>query len=156
MKRLIGQIENFIKRIRWKAYFFEKDIVENGENEQGADENYGFKSNKTPPQNDGLNSFENDLYELVRGLEYESSRTKFRVLSVSKKHKLCLVECYPETGRSHQLRVHLELSGHPIVGDKKYGNLSAHTFLSPRLAGLCYQHNFLHELGSGLHGPAWR
>ena len=78
LKRLIGQIENFIKRIRWKAYFFEKDIVENGENEQGADENYGFKSNKTPPQNDGLNSFENDLYELVRGLEYESSRTKFQ------------------------------------------------------------------------------
>ena len=36
LKRLIGQIENFIKRIRWKAHFFEKTLVE--EEEQGTDE----------------------------------------------------------------------------------------------------------------------
>jgi 23S rRNA pseudouridine1911/1915/1917 synthase len=32
-----------------------------------------------------------------------------------------LVECYPKTGRQHQIRVHLECAGHPIVGDKLYG-----------------------------------
>ncbi len=31
-----------------------------------------------------------------------------------------LVELYPETGRQHQLRVHLAHLGHPIVGDKLY------------------------------------
>lgn len=32
-----------------------------------------------------------------------------------------VVRCEPETGRTHQLRVHLEYLGHPIVGDKIYG-----------------------------------
>ena len=32
-----------------------------------------------------------------------------------------LVELYPQTGRTHQLRVHLSHIGHPIVGDPAYG-----------------------------------
>jgi len=32
-----------------------------------------------------------------------------------------LVACRPHTGRQHQLRVHLEWAGHPVVGDKIYG-----------------------------------
>ncbi|MHC4982983.1 MAG: RluA family pseudouridine synthase [Planctomycetota bacterium] len=32
-----------------------------------------------------------------------------------------LVELYPETGRTHQLRVHMTAVGHPIVGDRIYG-----------------------------------
>ena len=35
--------------------------------------------------------------------------------------RFALVRCLPETGRMHQIRVHLEHSGHPIVGDKIYG-----------------------------------
>jgi 23S rRNA pseudouridine1911/1915/1917 synthase len=32
-----------------------------------------------------------------------------------------LVRCFPKTGRQHQIRLHLEHAGHPIVGDKLYG-----------------------------------
>ncbi|MBF0153532.1 MAG: RluA family pseudouridine synthase [Magnetococcales bacterium] len=32
-----------------------------------------------------------------------------------------LVEARPDTGRTHQLRVHCQLRGHPIAGDPKYG-----------------------------------
>ncbi len=37
-------------------------------------------------------------------------------------HKLSLVKCHPVTGRTHQIRVHLQSIGHPIVGDKLYGS----------------------------------
>jgi 23S rRNA pseudouridine1911/1915/1917 synthase len=34
-----------------------------------------------------------------------------------------LIECELETGRTHQIRVHLQHAGHPIFGDEKYGGL---------------------------------
>ncbi|MCY1010943.1 hypothetical protein OV079_36335 [Nannocystis pusilla] len=34
---------------------------------------------------------------------------------------MTLVEALPETGRQHQIRVHLAEIGHAVVGDKLYG-----------------------------------
>ena len=46
-----------------------------------------------------------------------------------------LVACRPYTGRIHQIRVHLEHVGHPIVGDKIYGS-DGSPFLRFRESGL--------------------
>lgn len=35
--------------------------------------------------------------------------------------EFAVIRCFPETGRMHQIRVHLEHVGHPLVGDKIYG-----------------------------------
>ena len=52
-----------------------------------------------------------------------------------------LVRCFPETGRMHQLRVHLSHLGHPIIGDKIYGSADDEAYdlfcdhgLTPELA----------------------
>lgn len=49
--------------------------------------------------------------------------TAYRVLESN--GALSLVELKPTTGRTHQLRVHLEQLGHPIVGDVLYGGKPA-------------------------------
>ncbi|HLG77647.1 MAG TPA: pseudouridine synthase, partial [Ktedonobacteraceae bacterium] len=48
------------------------------------------------------------------------ARTHFRVLERFARHTLLLVEL--ETGRTHQIRVHLKAIGHPVVGDPTYGS----------------------------------
>ncbi len=37
------------------------------------------------------------------------------------KMPLCLIECRLETGRTHQIRVHMSHIGHPLAGDEVYG-----------------------------------
>jgi len=46
-----------------------------------------------------------------------------KVLKTNDQHSL--VQLKPTTGRTHQLRVHLEELGHPILGDTFYGGRSA-------------------------------
>lgn len=55
------------------------------------------------------------------------ARTHYRVLTrFSGDSELTLVECRLETGRTHQVRVHLAAIGHGVVGDGRYGGASDH------------------------------
>ena len=56
--------------------------------------------------------------------------TRFEVLERRQGARpMTRVRLFPETGRQHQLRVHLSAIGHPIVGDKLYGPRGAEPFL---------------------------
>lgn len=50
------------------------------------------------------------------------SKTKFKLIDEFTKEKeiFSLVEFHPETGRTHQIRIHAKHIGHPIVGDEFY------------------------------------
>ena len=60
----------------------------------------------------------------------KTSLTHYQVLSRSTDQ--CRLKLMPVTGRSHQLRVHLQWLGHPILGDKFYANPQA-LLAAPRL-----------------------
>ena len=51
------------------------------------------------------------------------ARTRFRVERRFQRAaaRFAVVRAFPETGRMHQIRIHLSASGHAIVGDKIYG-----------------------------------
>ena len=71
------------------------------------------------------------------------STTHFRVLEHDPARDTTRVELRPETGRSHQLRVHMQSLGHSILGDSLYGPPAARG-KAPRLllhaSGLAFTH----------------
>ena len=56
---------------------------------------------------------------------------------------------YPETGRTHQIRVHAQYKGHPLAGDNRYGN--AEFSAQMKLLGL--NRLFLHALKLNIRLP---
>ena len=56
----------------------------------------------------------------VRSIEDGGLPARTAVTVLRRSDAYTLVECRPHTGRQHQIRVHLDAIGHPIVGDKLY------------------------------------
>ena len=83
----------------------------------------------------------------------KESVTKYIVLTIydSPYGIYSLLEVYPETGRTHQIRVHLKHLGSPVVGDILYGGramLKAAEQFCPRLFLHAFRITFLHpEMG---------
>ncbi len=57
--------------------------------------------------------------------EGRDSKTIFKRLSYDEKSNTSVIHCRPITGRSHQIRVHLQFMGHPIANDPVYQNTKA-------------------------------
>ncbi|HTP64844.1 MAG TPA: RluA family pseudouridine synthase [Geobacteraceae bacterium] len=75
-------------------------------------------------------------------LNGKESETRYRVLFQGESWAFAAV--YPLTGRMHQIRQHLRIVGHPILGDRRYGGPSI-----PGLTG-----HLLHSFRTGFTHPA--
>jgi 23S rRNA pseudouridine1911/1915/1917 synthase len=61
---------------------------------------------------------------MVRKEKGKKAITNYKTLEVFQNvnlPKISLIECILETGRTHQIRVHMNFKGNPILGDKSYG-----------------------------------
>ncbi|HEV3400797.1 MAG TPA: RluA family pseudouridine synthase, partial [Acidimicrobiales bacterium] len=74
------------------------------------------------------------------------ARTRYRVSGRYRDPAaVSLLECWLETGRTHQIRVHLAAIGHPVVGDSRYGGARP---------SLPVARPFLHAFDLGFDDPA--
>jgi 23S rRNA pseudouridine1911/1915/1917 synthase len=67
--------------------------------------------------------------------------------------KFTLLEVQIDTGRTHQIRVHLSSLGHPVVGDVLYGARRELRNPAQESAGLSLSRNFLHAAALQLEHP---
>ncbi|ABC79834.1 RluA family pseudouridine synthase [Anaeromyxobacter dehalogenans] len=58
----------------------------------------------------------------MRGVNFQEALTRWKVVSAAKEISLLAVTI--ETGRTHQIRRHLEAVGHPVAGDRRYGDFA--------------------------------
>ena len=71
----------------------------------------------------GRNPFDRKRMAVLRG-GGKQARTRYRVIErfgPDARPFASLIECRLETGRTHQIRVHLTHLGHPLIGDPSYG-----------------------------------
>jgi RluA family pseudouridine synthase len=84
----------------------------------------------------------------IEGKDSESELRLLESVHSVKSDFLSLIELSPKTGRTHQLRIHCKNIGHPIVGDKLYGeegNIMSHKGLFLSAVSLKFMHPILNE-----------
>ena len=77
------------------------------------------------------------------------SLTRYRVIAHERLTNTTQVELEPITGRSHQLRVHLQAIGHPILGDELYASETVQAQAQRLLlhaSQLSFKHPITHEM----------
>ena len=83
---------------------------------------------------------EESIFKRIIDERGQRSITHYKV--IKKFENADLVECLLETGRTHQIRVHLSHIGHPIYGDSLYGDGEDEKELIPRQALHAYGLDF--------------
>ena len=81
----------------------------------------------------------------------KGKRAVTRYATVTKLQGAARIECRLETGRTHQIRVHLASIGHPLLGDPAYGGTRAG--LAGVLAELGFRRQALHAATLGFVHP---
>ena len=105
----------------------------------------GIFENKTETISLPIARKEGSIIERCISSNGQISITHYEVLKEYPSYSL--VKCTLETGRTHQIRVHMSAIGHPLLGDTLYGKYSN---LISRQALHCYKLKFIHPINKTL------
>jgi 23S rRNA pseudouridine955/2504/2580 synthase len=90
-----------------------------------------------------------------RGVNFQEALTRWKVVSSMKEASLLAVAI--ETGRTHQIRRHLEAVGHPVAGDRRYGDFAFNRLAKQRWGlGRMFLHAWKLELPHPVTGAPLR
>jgi 23S rRNA pseudouridine1911/1915/1917 synthase len=113
---------------------------------------WGHPANPTGVIDAPIGRDHRDPMKMAVVVDGKVARTHYRTLRTYRRTaEVAELECRLETGRTHQIRVHLAAIGHPVVGDGTYGgNRSAVRTTRPVLhaAALSFEHPTTHEVVS--------
>lgn len=101
----------------------------------------GFFDKKSGTINLPIARKENSIIERCISENGQPAITHYEVLKEFDNYSL--VKCSLETGRTHQIRVHMSAIGHPLLGDSLYGSISN---LINRQALHCFNLQFIHPV----------
>ena len=86
--------------------------------------------------------------EKLKVIFKDFNKIQLRKLERMEYGSFTLLRCYPRTGRTHQIRVHLKYMGHPVVSDEKYAGRKMY-----RLDHRWCPRQFLHAAKIGFRHP---
>ena len=90
-----------------------------------------------------LHSYEGQsIWGAVRHGQGKEAQTKWKCKKRGK--KASLIQCFPLTGRTHQIRAHLKGLGHPILGDYQYARIFRCPFRPSRCMLHAHKLSFVH------------
>ena len=144
----------------FNSLYNNKDIIENGRivckkylkpldksrgihtdvDEKEVEEFLKNKNEKKDNKNNNNKTIEDEKEKF----EPKYAETHFEFLFYDSKSNTSVVKCYPKTGRTHQIRIHLRCLGYPIANDPCYGGIiynDLKEFENPELKA--YQYNNL-------------
>ena len=78
LKCLTDKVDNFIRRLRWKAFWYDRKQNKTSNDDDEVPINYYFKTSNTPPTNIHLKAFEDELYEMIRNIEFTHVHDSFQ------------------------------------------------------------------------------
>ena len=85
-----------------------------------------------------------DMRQVASVGEGKEALTYYEVLK--RFDKATLVALYPQTGRTHQLRVHMKHLGHEILGDDRYGHKGSFSRLALHAQSIAFEHPIVRQL----------
>lgn len=118
--------------------------------DQGVKKTYYALTTQAPQQLEGkltnwlLKDKVKNVVTVIKGKRENAVQAITEYKTIGQVGKYCLIRLHPLTGKSHQLRVHMQLIGSPIVGDLKYGG---ETIRNPSMILLhCREMEFVHPV----------
>ena len=114
--------ECLVRQMKSKQFIKEYIAICDGifENLSGTIEGY-FKE-KIGTINAPIARKENSIIERCVNENGDNAITHYEVLNTSDNYSI--IKCLLETGRTHQIRVHMAYVGHPLLSDTLYGSIS--------------------------------